>query len=157
MVSYLCERKSQHTFAAQIMKALIKYLLSFLIILWSGFNNLNAHADKSLVGHSSLEVADQLLLNEYGFAELDHAFISLPSSNNHHPNFEIEAIEVEVQEDEVVNAPKFLESSPFTAVFLVSILGLLFNQANQALRFRRHFFFFTSFSLLFIKLRVIRI
>lgn len=90
-------------------------------------------------------------------SQYDRAFITLPSSGHHHHSVQLEAIEVEVQEDEVVGSPKFLAASPFAPVLLVVLLGLLINEASQALQFRRHFFFFTSFSSLFIRLRVIRL
>ncbi len=159
MVSCLCGRTSQHTFAAQIMKALIKYVLSFLIILWSGFVNFNnPHSEQSLVSHSSYDAASQAHLNEFGLVQFQRTLISVPSSNSKHPIFEVEATETEIEESRDFSSPNTLASaSLFTSSLAAVGQGLFLHGANQARYCRDHFSFFTSFSALYIKFRVIRL
>ncbi len=145
-------------FCRLISKGVVKYFLSIWIIFLSCFLNLSALSDHNFAELSYNESPDQTQYSEYGLPQSDRTFISVPSSQHHFPELQIEATEIEVEENEVDGTSKgFATTGVFAQILLAAFLGLFLRDASLAQKFRRHFFFFTSYSSLFIKLRVIRI
>ncbi len=149
-----------YSFANQMLKTLLKYLLSFCILLLGGYSLFSAQIDKGDAFYTPIQVLEGTAsanLNS-GTAHQDQTYISSPSSSGTKKATDtIDAAENEVKEEELGSSRRNLASENYlTAVFYTLALGCFFRYLKASLHFVKHFSYHSS-SKRYLILRVLRI
>jgi len=142
---------TSYTFATQVMKALLQYIL-FLYVLLNGYSHLHARTSEcAILSIVNDQKSEQVVLCTADNDASGLRFISLGTDKR---RFElsvpfIENRENEEEDDESVSLRKRIESGSYsTAIFSTYTLGYFFNYSKKILSFQSSFSYSSSYQYL---------
>lgn len=122
-----------------MIKLITRFVLSFCILLSSGYSQLYAHAIEEGLQYAPV---NSMLSHQRSSVDTDFSSHIHILHNHESGTIKVDVSDIEEKDDILISFKKFVQSSNYyTAIFCTLILGFLFRFIQKSLFFSKHFYY----------------